>query len=257
MDEVYEPRYTFRVSQPTDVIFPANMPSDGFFIQFMVDDRYENLYYSSVENLWKFYNITPGPVHTNIAFLTSREQLASENSDWEYISNMLLQASIPIHVHTAIIPQIDECAISMANGLANASPKLLPILVEITKWSSVDITPYLVAEDYDIRDANVLDMEDYLLLAQVQSISMDENDQPRPASATRKITSGMLKKVKIEAADRTEACVICLEEFPNGLEVTQTPCKHVFHGECILQWLNYGSWCPLCRSEIPTDPPTN
>lgn len=253
MDEVFEPRYRLRLSQPTDVNFPANMPSDGFFIQFMVDDRYENLYYSSVENLWKFYNITPGPVHTNIAFLTTREQLASENSDWEYISNMLLEASIPIHVHTAIIPKIDEFAISTANQPGNASPKLLPILVEITKWSFVDITPYVVADDNDNRNANDLDMEDYLLLAQVQTISMDEHE-PTPTPATRNITSGILKKVNIEAADGTEACVICLEEFPDGPEVTQMPCKHVFHDECILQWLNYKNCCPLCRSEIPIHP---
>ncbi|WCJ38135.1 RING/U-box superfamily protein [Euphorbia peplus] len=51
------------------------------------------------------------------------------------------------------------------------------------------------------------------------------------------------------------SCSICLEEF-NGTwmmeaEVKRMPCLHMFHGNCIDQWLNKSHYCPLCRFEMP------
>ncbi|XP_038988023.1 E3 ubiquitin-protein ligase ZNRF3-like [Phoenix dactylifera] len=46
-------------------------------------------------------------------------------------------------------------------------------------------------------------------------------------------------------------CSICLEEFELEMEVTRMPCKHVFHGGCLTQWLEKSHLCPLCRQEIP------
>lgn len=252
MDEVYEPRYTYRITQPSNTIFADDAPPDGFFMQFMVDDRYENFYYSSIENLWKFYDITTGPVHTSIAFYSPREVLLSETSDWEYISPMLLQANIPLHAQVRVIPHIKQTVISMASEPSNGSPKLLPILVEITKWSCVDITQHIVEENYGIGGGD----DDDELLAQIASLSIDEN-VPRLTPAAADAISEMLSKVKIEAADEVEACTICLEKFSVGLEVIQMPCKHVFHGACILQWLQNRNLCPLCRFEMPAAPATN
>ncbi len=30
-------------------------------------------------------------------------------------------------------------------------------------------------------------------------------------------------------------------------------CRHSFHRECLLKWLERTSNCPLCRFELPTD----
>ncbi|XP_057981218.1 probable E3 ubiquitin-protein ligase ATL45 [Malania oleifera] len=46
-------------------------------------------------------------------------------------------------------------------------------------------------------------------------------------------------------------CVICLEEFLVGSEVRRMPCSHVFHGDCIVQWLGKSHFCPLCRFSMP------
>lgn len=51
---------------------------------------------------------------------------------------------------------------------------------------------------------------------------------------------------------KQHGCVICLEEFNVGMEVTRMPCMHVFHGDCLARWLEKSHLCPFCRYEMPT-----
>ena len=30
-----------------------------------------------------------------------------------------------------------------------------------------------------------------------------------------------------------------------------TPCDHIFHTECLEQWLKFKNECPYCKREIP------
>lgn len=56
------------------------------------------------------------------------------------------------------------------------------------------------------------------------------------------------------AAD-DEQCAVCKEFFEIGEVVKQMPCKHIFHKDCILPWLELHNSCPVCRYELPTDDP--
>ncbi|KAI5063817.1 hypothetical protein GOP47_0020487 [Adiantum capillus-veneris] len=50
-------------------------------------------------------------------------------------------------------------------------------------------------------------------------------------------------------------CAVCKDEFELCLQVTQMPCKHLYHATCILPWLAQHNSCPVCRFELPTDDP--
>lgn len=52
--------------------------------------------------------------------------------------------------------------------------------------------------------------------------------------------------------DCLEKCTICLSEFEEEEEVRRLPCMHLFHVECVDQWLSTNKRCPICRVDIET-----
>jgi hypothetical protein len=48
-------------------------------------------------------------------------------------------------------------------------------------------------------------------------------------------------------------CVICFSEVSIGQRVTQTSCNHMFHFDCLCEWIITDKTdCPHCRNEIVT-----
>ncbi|KAJ6395263.1 hypothetical protein OIU77_020513 [Salix suchowensis] len=58
-----------------------------------------------------------------------------------------------------------------------------------------------------------------------------------------------------EACD--DACSICLENFCDSDPSTVTSCKHEFHLQCILEWCQRSSQCPMCWQPISLKDPTS
>ncbi|KAJ6739653.1 E3 UBIQUITIN-PROTEIN LIGASE RHF2A [Salix koriyanagi] len=58
-----------------------------------------------------------------------------------------------------------------------------------------------------------------------------------------------------EACD--DACSICLENFCDSNPSTVTSCKHEFHLQCILEWCQRSSQCPMCWQPISLKDPTS
>ncbi|KAM1799566.1 hypothetical protein ACFX12_033490 [Malus domestica] len=78
---------------------------------------------------------------------------------------------------------------------------------------------------------------------------------------------GLLKKGAAANDTTSLFCVICTEGFFNvdgqGHDhvdddqsplLARMPCKHLYHGDCIVQWLERSHLCPLCRYPMPTMP---
>lgn len=52
------------------------------------------------------------------------------------------------------------------------------------------------------------------------------------------------------------SCVVCQERFKVGdVVITLPDCRHTFHENCVMTWLEKHNTCPFCRKELPTDDP--
>lgn len=59
------------------------------------------------------------------------------------------------------------------------------------------------------------------------------------------------KKMKKDGDDdQQEKCTICLSEFEMEEDVRRLPCMHLFHIQCVDQWLTTNKKCPICRVDI-------
>ncbi|XP_073275035.1 E3 ubiquitin-protein ligase RHF2A-like isoform X2 [Primulina huaijiensis] len=81
---------------------------------------------------------------------------------------------------------------------------------------------------------------------------MDEvkEAESRIASAAAFVEGGIQ-----EACD--DACSICLEVFCDSDPSTVTSCKHDFHLQCILEWCQRSSSCPMCWQTISLKDPVS
>jgi len=56
-----------------------------------------------------------------------------------------------------------------------------------------------------------------------------------------------------EAQCSESTCCICLGDLCPGDTCCETPCKHVFHKNCLDTWVRQRNRCPLCVQKIPLD----
>ncbi|XP_071711289.1 E3 ubiquitin-protein ligase RING1-like [Rutidosis leptorrhynchoides] len=76
---------------------------------------------------------------------------------------------------------------------------------------------------------------------------------PAAKSAVEKLPSIKISKELMES-DYSD-CAVCKDSFELDEEAKKLPCKHLYHPDCILPWLELHNSCPVCRFELPTDDP--
>ncbi|GMN60539.1 hypothetical protein TIFTF001_029625 [Ficus carica] len=86
-----------------------------------------------------------------------------------------------------------------------------------------------------------------------------ENDPNRygtpPASKSAVEALPLIKITEELLVSDSSQCAVCKDTFELGEEAKQLPCKHIYHSDCILPWLELHNSCPVCRHELPTDDP--
>lgn len=81
------------------------------------------------------------------------------------------------------------------------------------------------------------------------SIVSSQADSVQPAS--REYLERMeTAKVTREMERKGEICTICLAAFKAGEYANRLPCRHIFHGECVVPWLRTRNTCPVCRQVV-------
>lgn len=129
---------------------------------------------------------------------------------------------------------------NIARVAASAKSSRMPIVVKLL--ITVKVTRI---DDYEFSSQHVLD--DTVILNSIETYEF------KPVPATNSSIEN-LDKVRFQLGSKlVRECIICMEEFQTGSEVTRMPCSHVYHGECIFKWLKTSHLCPLCRYPMPHD----
>lgn len=145
----------------------------------------------------------------------------------ETIQTVLSGSGVSMDFVHVLLPEVHSFAMDVAQEPANAGPRIVPLVLAV-----LAVTPF------DDRD-------------QIERAIMESGQVFNPVPAAKSSIAG-LKKVKIDNLSVTKECSICLEEFSAGLEVVLMPCSHLYHKDCIVEWLKRSHLCPYCRFKLPT-----
>ncbi|OMO80807.1 Zinc finger, RING-type [Corchorus olitorius] len=107
--------------------------------------------------------------------------------------------------------------------------------------------------NYEAADEESIDLSlRYLLGVPVFSL-LKPIDDSEPLGLTQVPRLDSFQQFEYSAAagdpDEPTSCAICLEGF-SGNSGFKLPCSHVFHGDCVAQWLWRKRSCPLCRFQL-------
>ncbi|KAG8387400.1 hypothetical protein BUALT_Bualt02G0017600 [Buddleja alternifolia] len=109
-------------------------------------------------------------------------------------------------------------------------------------------------ESNNNRGVPIASLGDYFIGPGLESLlqHLAENDPNKYGTPpAQKEAIDALPTLKIE--DTPFQCCVCLDECEIGTQVKEMPCKHKFHKDCILPWLELHSSCPVCRYQLPSD----
>nr|XP_011458237.1 PREDICTED: RING-H2 finger protein ATL7-like [Fragaria vesca subsp. vesca] len=189
-----------------------------------------------------------------VTFVAAQEFLDTPERLSQIVAEQLLLTPIPEEEVPAIIDKLVQ-KLSVVSDV----PIDMPVTVFI-----FDITVSLIGSaDY----ANVIDWlaresfrySDHLIIRGGEVIeepiaSYEANLTPANRSFIHGLKKSRLDNLEEAVIRETPSCAICLDDFAESVEqlLTCLPCKHHYHVNCIVPWLERNHMCPLCRYPMPT-----
>ena len=133
----------------------------------------------------------------------------------------------------------------------------VPIQSPFSEFVTREYDDNLQESEDDIHQPVQIDMrtsvEDlYNLLNFLHNVMNGDIQQPMEdiTVTTDEKSLNKIQTLKI-TKDINEKCTICMDHMKEGEEYYNLTCKHIFHIDCIKEYLlNYNHMCPLCKEEI-------
>ncbi|KAH6812912.1 hypothetical protein C2S51_021930 [Perilla frutescens var. frutescens] len=87
-----------------------------------------------------------------------------------------------------------------------------------------------------------------------QHVTLEPDNQRASRSSIDALPTVKISKKHVRS-DCT--CAVCKERFELGSQVIKLPCKHLYHSDCIVPWLQQRSSCPVCRQQLTSQQRSN
>ena len=103
-----------------------------------------------------------------------------------------------------------------------------------------------VMEDmYEIENNYVLNMEQKMLDVGIQESLESYKTYEKKGNIRLNVES------KLASGDCKDNCSICNSQIEMNEMIANLDCNHIFHTNCISEWVMYKAECPCCRALIP------
>ncbi|KGG52475.1 hypothetical protein DI09_16p290 [Mitosporidium daphniae] len=112
------------------------------------------------------------------------------------------------------------------------------------QWVRIPAIPDLLG-DYVFGDRAFDDI--------ISSLMEQASGQRAPPPAPQVIIDALPRGPYHSSENVPLECTICREAFVDGAVSISLPCKHLFHEQCIVPWLQLNGTCPICRSSIESN----
>ena len=83
-----------------------------------------------------------------------------------------------------------------------------------------------------------------------ESYNQQKNEDEIRNLPTFIVDDSYLDKIQRNKEECMKKCVICMEEFVIKDELKTLPCFHIYHKNCINEWLRNNMNCVICKTEI-------
>ncbi|OWM81785.1 uncharacterized protein LOC116200352 [Punica granatum] len=163
------------------------------------------------------------------------------NSNGEAIAPFLSSLEVPEDHHPLILERIVNTANTMLADPRHALRQIFSMHVFISDGEPA-VEQAIAPPEWEATPTDT------------REVTREEENYSYGIPATESSIKALKRISSERPCDGQSKCSICMEEYElveMEMNLTEMPCSHVFHCDCIEKWLQTSHMCPLCRYQLP------